>query len=168
MKTDCDETLWRPTPPWSVKSSITLKRWYLFFSCGCANIHEETLAQSQVNRVSNGPGLNITYKYWSAPDPVSFWVTYWSSLRPNMAPGSASVFLGTSLSKSRMVLAADCWGVLGGLMGWRPEGVSDNTWKCDVGGGPIGVGRLSMSTCTFKHKKVPVLQSQHDSRAIGR
>jgi hypothetical protein len=35
-------------------------------------------------------------------------------------------------------------------MGCRPDGVSDRTWKCEVGGGPIGVGRLSEST--YKHK----------------
>jgi hypothetical protein len=73
--------------------------------------------------------------------------TYWSSLRPKLVPGSESIFLvGSFLSKSRRVLAADGWGVLGGLMGCRPDGVSDRTWKCEVGGGPMGVGRLSEST----------------------
>ena len=45
-----------------------------------------------------------------------------------------------------MVLAAEGWGVLGGLMGWSPAGVSARMWKWEVGGGPIRVGRESMST----------------------
>ena len=32
-------------------------------------------------------------------------------------------------------------------MGCRPVGVSESTWKWEVGGGPIEVGRLSLSTC---------------------
>ena len=77
--------------------------------------------------------------------------TYWSSLRPKFVPGSESLFfIGSFLSISKRVLAAEGWGVLGGLMGCRPDGVSDRTWKCEVGGGPMGVGRLSEST--WKHK----------------
>jgi hypothetical protein len=49
-----------------------------------------------------------------------------------------------------MVLAAEGCGVFGGLMGCNPAGVSAKMWKCDVGGGPISVGRESMSTCSDK------------------
>lgn len=38
------------------------------------------------------------------------------------------------------------WTVLAGLTGCSPDGVSARMWKCDVGGGPMGVGRLSAST----------------------
>lgn len=50
------------------------------------------------------------------------------------------------LSISSNILAADGWGVLIGLTGCKPDGVSVNTWKWEVGGGPIGVGLLSEST----------------------
>ncbi len=53
----------------------------------------------------------------------------------------------TFLSRSMSVLAADGWAVRGGLTGCRPDGVSDRMWKCDVGGGPTGIGRESPSTC---------------------
>jgi hypothetical protein len=33
------------------------------------------------------------------------------------------------LTRSTMVLAAEGWGVLGGLMGWSPAGVSARMWK---------------------------------------
>lgn len=33
-----------------------------------------------------------------------------------------------------------------GCSACRPEGVSDSTWKCEVGGGPIAVGRDSASS----------------------
>ena len=45
-----------------------------------------------------------------------------------------------------MVLAADGWAVLGGLMGCNPDGVSAKRWKCEVGGGPMTVGLASIST----------------------
>lgn len=37
------------------------------------------------------------------------------------------------------------WDALG-CSGTRLDGVSASTWKCEVGGGPMGVGRLSEST----------------------
>ncbi len=45
-----------------------------------------------------------------------------------------------------MVRAAEGCGVLGGLMGCKPAGVSAKMWKWEVGGGPINVGLESMST----------------------
>lgn len=36
--------------------------------------------------------------------------------------------------------------VVFGCRGTKLEGVSASTWKCEVGGGPMGVGRLSEST----------------------
>ena len=50
------------------------------------------------------------------------------------------------LTRSTIVLAAEGCGVLGGLMGCKPTGVSARMWKWDVGGGPIRVGLESMST----------------------
>lgn len=38
------------------------------------------------------------------------------------------------------------WLMRGGLTGTMPDGVSARMWKWEVGGGPIGVGRLSAST----------------------
>lgn len=76
-------------------------------------------------------------------------ITHWSNLRPKFMPISSG-FLGVPsifFSMSRRVLAAEGWGVLGGLTGCSPEGVSERTWKCEVGGGPMGVGLLSESTC---------------------
>ena len=63
--------------------------------------------------------------------------------------------------------AAEGWGVLqiqivtntggdkylGGLTGASPAGVSARMWKWEVGGGPMAVGRASMSTwkiCSFR------------------
>jgi hypothetical protein len=44
--------------------------------------------------------------------------------------------------------------------GCRPDGVSDNTWKWDVGGGPIAVGRDSVSICYQNHQITICLFSQ--------
>lgn len=61
-----------------------------------------------------------------------------------------SVFSSSFCSKSRTAFAAEGWDTFGGLIPCNPEGVSAKTWKCEVGGGPIAVGRLSASTLSHK------------------
>ena len=94
--------------------------------------------------------------YWNATSGTGSSTLVWSTRstsRPFRPENSTSKIwswpwsLETLLiNHKQFYLAADGWAVFGGLMGWRPAGVSARMWKCEVGGGPIRVGFESMST----------------------